>query len=322
MADDSYDTEERRMTQRLAGEQELSALAEELAAETDCSVAVREPMAAHTSFRIGGPADLYAVAPGEKELGRLLPALERLGRPWLVVGNGTNLLVADEGYRGVVVRLGRGFRQLTRTARGLAAGAAVPLPALAGAAVDAGLTGAEFLTGIPGTVGGAVRMNAGAWGSSLANLLSSVTLIGADGTRAVHGPEELGFGYRTSRLTGSGEVVIRVAVALRPGEREAIRNRMAALLADRQRTQPSGPSAGSVFKNPPGAKAGQLLEAVGAKGLRRGGAEVSQLHANFIINTGSATATDVKALIEELQRRVRERFGLVLEPEIRLLGEV
>ncbi len=310
------------MKQRFEAEHELVAVAEQLAGETGCSVAVREPMASHTSFRIGGPADLFAVAPGEKELRRLLPALERLGRPWVVVGNGTNLLVADEGYRGVVVRLGTGFRQLARTARGLAAGAAVPLPALARAAVDAGLTGGEFLAGIPGTVGGAVRMNAGAWGASLSDILSGVTTVRADGTEAAYRPSELGFDYRTSLLTGSGEVVTRIEVALQPGEREAIRRRTAALLAARRRTQPPGPSAGSVFQNPPGAKAGQLLEAVGAKGLRRGGAEVSPLHANFIVNAGGATAADVKGLIEELQRRVRERFGVVLEPEIRFLGAV
>ncbi|MDI6870248.1 MAG: UDP-N-acetylmuramate dehydrogenase [Bacillota bacterium] len=310
------------MKQTMEMERHLSELAGQLEGETGCSVWALEPLAAHTSFRIGGPADLFAVVPGEKELSRLLPALGQLGRPWVVVGNGTNLLVADDGYRGVVVRLGVGFRQLSRTARGLAAGAAVPLPALTRAAVDAELTGCEFLSGIPGTVGGAVVMNAGAWGASLSDILAGVTTFRPDGTEAAYTPSELGFGYRTCLLAGSGEVVTRVETALRPGERESIRHRTAELLAARRRTQPQGPSAGSVFKNPPGAKAGQLLEAVGAKGLRRGGAEVSRVHANFIVNTGGATAADVAWLIKELQRRVEERFGTRLEPEVKFLGEV
>ncbi|MGE5552440.1 MAG: UDP-N-acetylmuramate dehydrogenase [Betaproteobacteria bacterium] len=308
------------MNETVQTERELEALAERLTRETGCSVWIREPMAAHTSFGIGGPADLFVVAPGEKELSLLLPALTQLQLPWLVIGNGSNLLVADEGYRGVVVRLGVGFRQLARTARGLTAGAAVSLPALARAAVDAELTGAEFLSGIPGTVGGAVTMNAGAWGASLSDILVSVVTCKADGTQGGYAPAEVGFGYRTSGLTGTGEVVTRVEVALQPGEREAIRRRTAELLAARRRTQPPGRSAGSVFKNPPGAKAGQLLEAVGAKGLQRGGAEVSKIHANFIVNVGAATAADVRWLVEELQRRVRERFGIALEPEIKFVG--
>ncbi|HHW15124.1 MAG TPA: UDP-N-acetylmuramate dehydrogenase [Firmicutes bacterium] len=299
---------------------ELSELAERLAAETGCFVWALEPMAAHTSFRIGGPADLFVVAPGEKELARLLPALDQSGRPWVAVGNGTNLLVADEGYRGIVVRLGEGFRQLSRSAQGLVAGGALPLPALARGAVDAGLAGAEFLSGIPGTVGGAVRMNAGAWGASLSDILVSVATCRSDGREGVYLPAELDFGYRRSRLTGTGEVVTRIEVALHPGEREEIRRRTAELLAARKRSQPSGPSAGSVFKNPPGGKAGKLLEEVGAKGLRFGGAQVSEVHANFIINTGGATAADVLSLMRELQRRVNERFGILLEPEIRFLG--
>lgn len=300
---------------------DVTALARELAEETGCRVQTHEPLADHTSFRIGGPADLFVVVPGERELEKLLPVLSRSGRPWVVLGNGTNLLVADAGYRGVVVRLGEGFRTLTRTARGLAAGAATPLPALARAAVEAGLAGCEFLAGIPGTVGGAVHMNAGAWGASLADIVAAVNTRREDGAEAVYVPAELHFGYRTSRFAGSREVVTRVEVALQPGEAEEIKRRTAELMAARRRTQPVGlPSAGSVFKNPPGAKAGQLLEAAGVKGLRRGGAQVSEIHANFIVNTGGATAADVLGLISELQRRVEERFGVALEPEIQLLG--
>jgi UDP-N-acetylmuramate dehydrogenase len=202
----------------------------------------------------------------------------------------------------------------------LSAGAALPLPALARAAVDAELAGCEFLSGIPGTVGGGLRMNAGAWGACLADVVVAVTVRTADGSELAYTGDEMGFGYRTSRLVDSGEVATRVELALRPGEGEAIRRRTAELLGARKRTQPSGPSAGSVFKNPPGASAGQLVEAVGGKGLRQGGAEVSQLHANFIINTGGATAVDVIGLIRELQRRVRDRFGIELETEVRFLG--
>lgn len=308
------------MSETGEGRAEPAAVAAELSAATGCPVWASEPMSAHTSFRIGGPADLFVLVPGERELTRLLPALGRLGRPWVVVGNGTNLLVADEGYRGVAVRLGDGFRHLNRTARGLLAGAALPLPTLARAAVDAELAGCEFLAGIPGTVGGAVRMNAGAWGASLSEIVASVTVRQPDGTEAGYTPAALEFGYRTSRLLRTPEVVTRVEVALPPGEREAIRRRTAELLAARRRTQPQGPSAGSVFKNPPGDKAGRLLEAVGAQGLRHGGAEVSSRHANFILNTGGATAADVRWLIRELQWRVRERFGVTLEPEIQFLG--
>lgn len=309
------------MTPLRDSESALSGLALRLADETGCLVRIREPMADHTSFRIGGPADLFILVPGDNELERLLPALTRLGEPWAVVGNGTNLLVADEGYHGAVVHLGDGFRYLTRTARGLAAGAALPLPTLARAAVDEKLSGCEFLAGIPGTLGGAVRMNAGAWGVSLSDIVASVTTRREDGREVAYLPEDLEFGYRTSHLAHAREVVTRVEVALSPGDWTEVRNRTAELLAARRRSQPVGqPSAGSVFKNPPSAKAGQLLEAVGAKGLRRGGAEVSQVHANFIVNKGGATAADVRWLIRELQRRVEERFGVALEPEVQFLG--
>ncbi|MGE5508271.1 MAG: UDP-N-acetylmuramate dehydrogenase [Chitinophagales bacterium] len=299
----------------------IDRLANALSEETGCEVKTGEPLASHTSFRIGGPADLFMTVPGDRELERLLPALGRRGLRYFVLGNGTNLLFSDDGFRGAVIRLGEHFRQIARTGRELSAGAAVALPAIARAAADAELAGCEFLAGIPGSLGGAVCMNAGAWGASLSDIVSRVWVVDRQGDRVSYGGAEMAFGYRTSRLLGSGEVVTRVELALHPGEVSEIRRRTAELLEARRRSQPLGvPNAGSVFKNPPGGKAGRLLEEAGVKGLRRGGAEVSRVHANFIVNTGGATAADVLWLVREMQRRVFVQTGVMLEPELRLVG--
>lgn len=310
------------MSNREEGAGAIERLAQVLTEETGCEARTGELLAAHTSFRIGGPADLFLLVPGEPELARLLPALRQRGLRYLVLGNGTNLLFSDQGYRGAVIWLGEAFRHVMRTGRGLVAGAAVPLPVVARAAAEAELAGCEFLAGIPGSLGGAVCMNAGAWGASLSDVVSRVWTVNPAGEQMSYAAAELGFAYRTSRLQGSREVVTRVEFTLRPDEASEIKRRTAELLEARRRTQPAGqPNAGSVFKNPPGGKAGQLLEAAGVKGLRRGGAEVSPLHANFIVNAGGATAADVLWLIGEMKRRVVERSGIQLEPELRLISE-
>jgi len=281
-----------------------------------------EPLAAHTSFRIGGPALLFAAPPDAKALRRLLAfcADERL--PWLVLGRGTNLLVSDAGYNGLVIHMGKAWAWLRISGQTAEVGAGYPLPALARKTAEAGLAGLEFAAGIPGSTGGAVAMNAGAFGANMAAVVRDVDCILPSGEACSLANAEMGFAYRHSRALGEAMIVVGVHLALTLGRPEDIARRMADFQAQRKARQPlTSWSAGSVFRNPPGDAAGRLIEAAGCKGLRRGGALVSPKHANFIVNTGGATAADVAALMAEVQRRVWETFGVWLEPEIKLVGE-
>ncbi|WP_295581915.1 UDP-N-acetylmuramate dehydrogenase [uncultured Oscillibacter sp.] len=282
-----------------------------------------EPMSRHTSFRIGGPARRMACPKNGEQLVLLWSFAESLGLRPLVIGNGTNLLAPDGGLDRLVIDTSAA---MTRLEAGedpcvLTAEAGVSLARLADAACKQGLTGLEFAHGIPGTVGGAVCMNAGAYGGEMAQVVERVdALFPGEGVRSLT-REELGFAYRCSLFTDRPEVtVLRASFRLTPGDGEAVRRRMRELLERRKQSQPlEWPSAGSTFKRPQGYFAGTLIDQCGLKGLTVGGAQVSEKHAGFVINRFDATSADVEALIREIQDRVLEKTGVRLEPEVRIL---
>ena len=284
------------------------------------------PMARLTTVRTGGPAQFFARAGSEEGLGELLRWAAAEGLEVGVVGSGSNLLVADEGVRGLVVKLDEGLAQIERDGTRLRCGGGARLPAAAALAAREGLSGLEFGVNIPGTVGGAVRMNANAYGGELGRVLEWVDVVTAEGTDR-RGPEDLGFAYRRSNLR-SREVVARASFALEPAATAEVKATLAGMRDRRRAAQPSGiKTFGSTFKNPDdpraeGRSAGQLLDAAGCRGLEVGGARFSDKHANFVENRGDATTADVVALMAEGRRRVHERFGVVLEPEVQTLGDV
>jgi len=282
------------------------------------------PLARLTTVRTGGPADYFARPPGEQELIELLAWANRAGLPVGVVGSGSNLLISDEGFGGLAIKLAGALAEFQRQDQRLIAGGGARLPSAAAKAAAWGLTGLEFGINIPGTVGGAVKMNANAYGGQLAEVLEWVDVCGPGG-RDRRAPAELGFAYRSSNLE-SGEVVSAASFALQEGDAAAIKATMAEMRGRRREAQPSGiKTFGSTFKNPDdadGRTAGQLLEAAGCQGLQRGGARFAPKHANFVENTGDATTADVLELMAEGRRRVHERFGIELEPEVQVLGEI
>lgn len=277
-----------------------------------------------TTVRTGGPADFFARPSSEQELVELLAWAERAGAEVGVVGSGSNLLVADEGFRGLAIKLDGELAEFERDGRRLLAGGGARLPSAAAKAASWGLSGLEFGINIPGTVGGAVKMNANAYGGQLAQVLEWVEVCTAAGSERRQ-PDQLDFGYRSSNL-GRGEVVSRAAFQLQPGDPAEIKETMGDMRGKRREAQPSGiKTFGSTFKNPEeseGRTAGQLLEAAGCQGLEHGGARFASKHANFVENTGSATTSDVLELMAAGRRRVKETFGIVLEPEVQVLGEV
>ncbi len=277
-----------------------------------------EPLARHTSFRIGGPAALYVECDTVGDLAAALSALRDNGIDWTVLGKGTNVLASDAGYEGAVLVLGRDFKHWGLTEERLSSGAGVILGVLVQAAFGAGMTGLEFAVGVPGTLGGALVMNAGARDEWIGAIVDSVTVYTAEDGLRVLGGAEVAWGYRRSSLPG---VVVEATLRLAAGDADHIRRVMEASLRRRRRTQPlAQPSAGSVFVNPEGDSAGRLIEAAGLKGARVGGAAVSDVHANFIVNTGGATAIDVLELVSRIREGVREAYGVELRPEIRFLG--
>jgi UDP-N-acetylmuramate dehydrogenase len=279
-----------------------------------------EPLAPRTSIKVGGPADLLVRPADPADLAVLLAAVGSLGVPLSVLGGGANTLVADAGVRGVVVRLPADFGEERADGNRLLLSAGAPIGRLAARGHALGLVGAEFSAGIPGTLGGATAMNAGTRLGEMKQLLTRVELATADGLGLVPAAA-LQLAYRHSQLP-PGSVVTRVELELRPGDVAASQAAMEADLAHRRRTQPlHQPSFGSTFWNPPGRFAGQLVEAVGLKGYRLGGAAFSERHANFIVNLGAATASQVLALVRLAQARVEERFGVRLETEVKLLGQ-
>lgn len=279
------------------------------------------PLAPLTSFRIGGPAALFMEAESVEDLAAIAEAVGASGLPLLVIGKGSNLLVSDKGFPGLTVRLGKAFRWAARDEHRLTAGGAMPLPALAGIALSHGLAGLEFGVAIPASFGGSVRMNAGAHGHALDEVLDSIHLfLVPSGESRTLPAAEAGFRYRSSALP-EGSIVTAATVSLQPGEAEHIRGLMDEARTWRRETQPlAEPNCGSVFKNPPDDHAARLVEAAGAKGLSVGAARVSEKHANFVVAGAGATAADVHALIHLVRRRVRERFGVDLEPEVHLVG--
>ena len=283
---------------------------------------VRFPIAPLTTFRIGGPAALFVEAQDDAALAAVGEVVGSTGLPVAVIGKGSNMLVADEGFPGVVVRLGRGFRWAGRDGDRLSAGGAMPLPALAGVAMRHRLAGLEFGVAIPASLGGAVKMNAGAHGRSMSDVLERIEVVpltGEGGRRALT-PSEAGFAYRRSQLP-DGSIVVGAGVRLAPGGDDEIRARMEEAREWRRRTQPlAEPNCGSVFKNPDGDHAARLIEAAGVKGLRVGGARVSEKHANFIVADPGASAADVWTLIGQVRSRVRSSAGVLLETEVELMG--
>ncbi|MDO8880706.1 MAG: UDP-N-acetylmuramate dehydrogenase [Coriobacteriia bacterium] len=291
-------------------------LAEVLAGE----VRTDEPMARHTTYRIGGPADLLVTCDTVTDLAEAERILAEEGIESTVIGKGSNLLVADAGYRGAILVLGREFKAHAVAGARITCGAGCILAYVVRDAFSRGLSGMEFAVGIPGTVGGAIAMNAGTGGVWMDSVIESVTLhVPGEGLRRVAGTD-IAWGYRTSGLASAG-VIVESVVMLEQGEGARIRAEMERSLQRRKATQPLGmPCAGSVFKNPPDYSAGRLIEAAGLKGTRLGGARVSEVHANFIVNDGGARAADVLGLIRKIQIVVRDTHGIELEPEIRLLG--
>ncbi len=288
-----------------------------------------EPLSRHTSFGIGGPADMLAYPVDRADLLALLRGINRQGLNYFILGGGTNVLVRDGGFRGVVISLQRmGTIRIEREYRSVGGAFAVvyaeagaPLPAVHFFATDRGLSGLEFACGIPGTVGGAVCMNAGTAAGEFGDIVESVTLVSPDGGLVTKNREEMGFGYRTANVP-AGHLVVDVRVVLRRGDKEAIKARVKDLLDKRNQRQPTGfPSAGSVFKNPHEKPAGILIETARLKGRTVGKAQVSEKHANFIVNLGKATARDVLALMEIVKQTVLEVHGVRLEPEIKIIGE-
>jgi UDP-N-acetylmuramate dehydrogenase len=280
-------------------------------------------LASLTTFRIGGPASLYLEPIGEPDLVAASAAVRETGVPVIILGKGSNVLIADGGIRGLVLRLGRPYRWAARDGDLVTAGAAMPLPSLSNVALAHDLTGLEWGVAIPGSVGGAVRMNAGAHGGEMSEIVDSVDVfeLGAGAARRLPSAD-LGFTYRRSTL-GPGAVVIGATVRLASASREDIRSKMDDARAWRRRTQPlAEPNCGSVFKNPPGDHAARLIEAAGGKGLRVGGAAVSEKHANFIVTSAGASARDVLDLIRSVQELVAARSGIRLEPEVHLVGDL
>ena len=281
-----------------------------------------EPMTKHTSFHIGGPAELMAQPQSEAELQSLLLKAAEAAVPVTLVGNGSNLLVRDKGIRGLVIKLGSMLRDIKVNGNALTFGSGVSLAQASKKAAELGLSGMEFAVGIPGSIGGAVYMNAGAYDGEMSKVVKSVRVMDAAGEVSELSAGELDFGYRHSALQGSGKIVTSVTVELAAGDKQAIAEKMADFSNRRITKQPLElPSAGSMFKRPPGYFAGTLIDQTGLKGYTVGGAQVSTKHAGFVVNIGGATAADVLQLISDVQAKVFAAHGVHLEPEVLVLGE-
>ncbi|AMA72572.1 MULTISPECIES: UDP-N-acetylmuramate dehydrogenase [Aneurinibacillus] len=286
------------------------------------TVLINEPLANHTTWKIGGPADILVEPTDKMALARSMKLVHKHNVPWYVLGRGSNMLVRDRGIRGVVFKLADGFNHLAFNGEEIEVGAGYSFIRLAVMAGKEGLTGLEFAGGIPGTVGGAIYMNAGAHNSDVSRILKSAEVLLETGELVIFSADELGFSYRTSILQKRRGIVVSAVFKLAYGDRKEIARHMAAYKDRRRQTQPlSLPCAGSVFRNPPGDHAGRLIESAGLKGLRVGGAQISEKHANFIVNRGNATAQDVLDLMEQVIKIVNERYNIKLVPEVLVVGE-
>ncbi|MUG72601.1 UDP-N-acetylmuramate dehydrogenase [Paenibacillus validus] len=285
-------------------------------------VRLDEPLAPYTTWKIGGPADVLLIPENKTQLVAAVKLLHQHRVPWTALGRGSNMLVADKGIRGVVIKLGDALETVRIEGESIVAGGAYSFIKLSVIAGKEGLTGLEFAGGIPGTVGGAVYMNAGAHGSDVSRILQRAEVLLPRGELVTLQNEDLAYAYRHSILQTNPGIVTEAEFRLRYGDRKEIAAAMAAYKDRRLRTQPLQLAcAGSVFRNPEGHHAAQLIEEAGLKGLRVGGAEVSPLHANFIVNIGQATAYDVLTLVEQVKETVRTRFGVTLVPEVLVVGE-
>ena len=283
---------------------------------------LEEPMAKHTSFRIGGPADVLAQPADEAELAALLKRAAEHAVPVTLIGNGSNLLVRDKGIRGLVIKLSNSFSDMKALGNELTFGSGISLAMASKKAASLSLSGLEFAVGIPGTIGGAVYMNAGAYDGEMAKVVTSVRVMDREGKISELKASELAFAYRHTALQNSGLIVTSVTCVLQPDEADAIAAKMADFSQRRISKQPLElPSAGSMFKRPVGYFAGTLIEQTGLKGYTVGGAQVSQKHAGFVVNVGGATAKDVLQLISDVQSKVFAAHGVRLEPEVLVLGE-
>lgn len=285
-------------------------------------VLVNEPMAGHTTFRIGGPADYFIEAADAEEIRWAIAVCREEGLPWFVLGRGSNLLVGDRGFRGVVLSVYREFQGIETEQETVRVKAGTLLTTLTGKLLEESLTGMEFASGIPGTVGGAVMMNAGAYGGEMKDIVREVTVLTPEGEILCLSAAEMKFGYRTSVVKEKEYIVLSAVLELKKGDPEEIRRKMQELKAKRVEKQPlEYPSAGSTFKRPEGYFAGKLIMDAGLAGARVGGAQVSEKHCGFVVNTNNATAADVRELMSRVQKTVEEKYGVRLEPEVRFLGE-
>lgn len=281
-----------------------------------------EPMRAHTTFQIGGPADYFIYPQNVQQLEQVIAVCKRENIDWFLLGRGSNLLVGDGGYRGVILCLSRYFSDIKVEGNEVTAMAGASLPNVARAAWQHGLTGLEFASGIPGSVGGAVVMNAGAYGGEIKQVLKKVQVLMADGEVRFLSVDELDLGYRHSCILEKGYIVLSAVFVLESGDQEKIGEQMRTLNEQRRMKQPlDKPSAGSFFKRPAGYFAGKLIDDAGLRGFSIGGAGISQKHCGFMVNLGNATAKDVMQVCRQVQRKVKEQFGVSLEMEVKMLGE-
>lgn len=280
-----------------------------------------EVMSAHTTFRVGGPADYFASPSDVDQVAGLIELCRKCEIPYFVLGNGSNLLVSDVGYRGMIINIMDNMNGITVDGDVITAQAGAKLVRVSRLARDNSLTGLEFASGIPGTIGGAVYMNAGAYGGEMKDVVTSVKVMDADGHIYDMSSDELDFSYRHSAVEAEGLIVLEVTMKLAAGVQQDIDDRMKELSDSRRTKQPlEYPSAGSTFKRPEGYFAGKLIMDAGLRGYSVGGAQVSEKHCGFVVNRGGATAADVTGLIRDVQKKVMDQFGVMLEPEVKMLG--
>lgn len=286
------------------------------------SILLDEPMSRHTTFRVGGPADFFVTPKAKEEVRDVIRICKEAGMPYYIIGNGSNLLVSDAGYRGVIVQIYKEMNEVKVEGDLVKAQAGALLSGIAAKALAAELTGFEFASGIPGTIGGACVMNAGAYGGEMKDVLESVTVLTGEGKIIELGRNELELGYRTSVIAKKGYIVLGAVLKLERGDGEKIKTYMDELKEKRVTKQPlEYPSAGSTFKRPEGYFAGKLIEDAGLRGFQVGGAQVSEKHCGFVINRDHATAADIMELMRQVQIRVKENSGVDLEPEVKRLGD-
>ena len=285
-------------------------------------VLIDEPMKKHTTFRVGGNADYFVMPRTTEEVQKVVALCKNENLPYYILGDGSNLLVGDKGYRGVIIQIYKEMNKITVEGECIRAQAGALLSKVGSVALEAGLTGFEFAAGIPGAVGGAVVMNAGAYGGEMKDILASATVLTEDGTILTLKNEELELGYRTSIIAKKNYIVLEAEYQLQRGDEAEIRAKMDELKKQRVTKQPlEYASAGSTFKRPEGYFAGKLIQDAGLRGFQVGGAQVSEKHCGFVINKGDATAADIVELMNQVSEKVYQEFGVTLEPEVKRLGE-